>query len=99
MTRMNFADFKSTVTALLGAQPAGTWLRVVDGFVALQDGSLIAAAEPAHPEPDMLGWINANLCDVDESAWNGDSFDGMDAGALAVALAKPEFHQFGLADL
>lgn len=94
---MNYREFETTVLAILNGEPVGTWMRLGAGFLGVEGGStVLCAPEPNTPVPDMLAWIEDNIGQTDESAWNGDAFDGMTAEEISAALANPEFHRFGV---
>lgn len=94
---MTYYEFETAVLAILNAKPAGTWMRLGTGFLGVEGGgTVLCTPEPDAPVPDMLAWIEDNIGQTDESAWNGDAFDGMTADEIHAALENPEFHLFGV---
>lgn len=94
---MTYNEFETKALELLNAQVAGTWMRMGDGFLGVEGGNtVLCVPEPAQPVPDMLAFIEDNIGQTDEDAWNGDAFDGMTSAEMEAAFANPEFHLFGV---
>lgn len=94
---MNYRDFENAVLAILSKEPSGTWMRLGPGFLGVEGGNtVLCVPEPTTPVTNMLLWIEDNIGQIDESAWDGDAFDGMTAVEIDAALVNPEFHLFGV---
>ena len=94
---MTFKDFEVLALSLLNTQPLGTWMRFGHGYLGIQNGNtLLCIPGFSQPVPDMQDFIEKNLGEPDDSAWDGDAFTLMTSAQMDEAFSNPEFHFFGL---
>lgn len=90
----SYAGWCACAVELLQDKPAGTALKdCEEGFTCLIEGQLFAI--PANAEGSTVFECTDGVPDaavqVEESAWNGDSWDGMDCDGTARIVTQPQF--------